>query len=83
LQKKNERLKDYSSNKSGHGAASSVPLSTNPQLELSDTDDSTLVPVNPEGDLSDTDDSTSETSLKPGTYKLQIVRYYLKPSAYK
>ncbi|KAI5756296.1 uncharacterized protein LOC103505318 [Diaphorina citri] len=65
-EKKNERLKDYSSNKSGHGAASSVPLSTNPQLELSDTDDSTLVPVNPEGDLSDTDDSTSETSLKPG-----------------
>uniref|UniRef100_A0A8D8RZ64 Ski oncogene n=2 Tax=Cacopsylla melanoneura TaxID=428564 RepID=A0A8D8RZ64_9HEMI len=68
---KKERLKDYSNAKpipNGGGCGTpSVPLSSsNPQLELSDTDDSTLVPVNPEGGLSDTDDSASETSLKPG-----------------
>lgn len=43
-------------------------MSNNPQLELSDTDDSSLVPVNTEGDLSETDDSASETSLKTGEY---------------
>lgn len=68
FQIKKERLKDFPCNKSSPGASTSVPVSNNPQLELSDTDDSSLVPVNTEGDLSETDDSASETSLKTGEY---------------